>query len=813
MADIVTTRTSLGSKVGKATLKTMDTLTLGVASKFTSAIESTLFDRIIQKLRFQGKITLITLPLTLIALAGVGGTFFYTYEDYKRTNTLIQANHFSRFVIEAEAMQSHERVATLVTALNPSDQSFMNVIETSRRDGDERLDSALAQIKDFTRDAIAADQIERVHAARQKRDLARIRLNETLGKRVSPDDAMGEFAAKQLQLINLEHELSRTVFMLSNVQPSANPFGNRSNLHIVLELNREIQDNALYAAEFAGQERTTLGGLIASTTPISMEQLQELQRFRGIVDDNLSQIVKREALAYLSDSVRGSIQRMKKSFMYAFENKRNALYTAGVTGAQGMDYGTTSHQWYDDATAAIGTILDVAHATNRDIIILAEHERKNAVRNMAVVLVLVVALLFVWMLARRIARSILIPVMTLRAAAQSVAAGDVTQHIDHTWRDELGDLATSFNAMVASIKASLDEIQNSIKSVEREKTQTEKISRMIERQREYLGKNVQEMLASVEEFAKGDLTQSLSARRSDEIGELFDGYTRALQTVRNTIQNISLSVDSTADASQQIAAGIEEMSAGFNEQAGQAAQVSAAVEEMMATISQNAHQTSRAAEKSIDMSRAALQGGETIQKLISGLNKISDVVVRSSESVQKLGRNSVEIGEIAQAIEEIADQTNLLALNAAIEAARAGEHGRGFAVVADEVRKLAERTQKATQKIASTLKEIQTDTNDVVGVMDTGMRQAELGKSYINGASVSLQNIIYQTAEVADILSQLAASAEQQSATSNEIAESMFTISNTVTQSASTVEEISRTIADISAMASDLQRKMRHFKV
>lgn len=181
--------------------------------------------------------------------------------------------------------------------------------------------------------------------------------------------------------------------------------------------------------------------------------------------------------------------------------------------------------------------------------------------------------------------------------------------------------------------------------------------------------------------------------------------------------------------------------------------------------------------------------------------------------VEKLGNSSAEIGEIVQVIEEIADQTNLLALNAAIEAARAGEQGRGFAVVADEVRKLAERTSEATKEIAATVRHIQHDTLNAVQAMQNGKSEAQEGIGFADNAGQVLQDIVQGMRDVQTMVVQIAAATQEQSATSNQIAENVENISAATEESASTVQEVARASEDLERVMKALSRSIARFHV
>ena len=255
------------------------------------------------------------------------------------------------------------------------------------------------------------------------------------------------------------------------------------------------------------------------------------------------------------------------------------------------------------------------------------------------------------------------------------------------------------------------------------------------------------------------------------------------------------------------------MAAGANEQSAQASEVATAVEQMTKTIFETTKNTTTAASASKNAGKVAVEGGKVVEETIKGMIRISEVVKQSAETVLELGRSSNEIGEIVQVINDIADQTNLLALNAAIEAARAGEQGRGFAVVADEVRKLAERTSKATQEIAGMIKHIQKDTDGAVQSMQQGTKEVENGKLLAEKAGDSLKEIITGAERVADIVTQVAAASEQQSRASEQITQNIELITNVTQQSATGVRQIAHAAEELNQLTGNLQSLISGFKV
>lgn len=321
------------------------------------------------------------------------------------------------------------------------------------------------------------------------------------------------------------------------------------------------------------------------------------------------------------------------------------------------------------------------------------------------------------------------------------------------------------------------------------------------------------LLAQTDLVAGGDLTVEVVQTSKDEIGQLAGSFKQMVQNLRETMGKVGDASSAVASASSEISSSTEEMAAGAQEQTSQAGEVASAVEEMTKTIVENSKNASNTAETAKKAKEAAEQGGQVVEETVVGMKRIADVVNKSAETVKALGKSSDQIGEIISVIDDIADQTNLLALNAAIEAARAGEQGRGFAVVADEVRKLAERTTKATKEIAGMIKTIQADTAGAVSSMEEGTKEVDNGIRLADKAGASLNEIVGISQNLTDMVAQIAAASEEQSSASEQISKNVEAISAVTGETAQGTQQIARASEDLNRLTENLQQVVGKFKL
>jgi methyl-accepting chemotaxis protein len=338
--------------------------------------------------------------------------------------------------------------------------------------------------------------------------------------------------------------------------------------------------------------------------------------------------------------------------------------------------------------------------------------------------------------------------------------------------------------------------------------------RAVQEQQAYLEESARQILDAMQRFAFGDLTvQVQSNGREDDIAKIFTGFNRSVASVRNLVQEVIQNVEQTNAIAAHISSASGQMAATSEEQAAQVTQIASAIEEMSHSVNQNAQHTAQVSHITQQNGINATKGAGVVDAAVKKIEEIANVVSSASTVVEKLGNSSAEIGEIVQVIEEIADQTNLLALNAAIEAARAGEQGRGFAVVADEVRKLAERTATATKQISQTIKQIQRDTDQAVTGMKRGDSEVREGLTLAKEAGTALTGIVSGSREVESMVEVSANAMQEQSSTATEITKSVEQVSSAVNETTASLTEIARATENLRGLTESLQDLVSRFDV
>jgi len=322
----------------------------------------------------------------------------------------------------------------------------------------------------------------------------------------------------------------------------------------------------------------------------------------------------------------------------------------------------------------------------------------------------------------------------------------------------------------------------------------------------------------VAEFAKsvaeGDLTQpDIDIADHKALHQIGDALNKMKHNLSRVVFNVTNTVGKLSTASDGLLSSSEIISSDTRAQVENTGKVASAVEMMSIVVYDVTRNSTIAAKSATEASELAVRGGAVVAETIEGMKKISQSVNKSAGTITVLGERSEQIGEIIKVINDIANQTNLLALNAAIEAARAGEQGRGFAVVADEVRKLAERTTSATNEIGDMIKSIQEETRHAVECMQSATKEVEEGVALANQADGSLKQIMGSVQNVMDMVQQIAESAKQQSSTGEDVSTTLQEISDENQRTASIAQEYHGTTRELNLLSEELKSLTSSFTI
>jgi twitching motility protein PilJ len=385
---------------------------------------------------------------------------------------------------------------------------------------------------------------------------------------------------------------------------------------------------------------------------------------------------------------------------------------------------------------------------------------------------------------------IVAPVRDLMRVAEAVGRGDLSVKAHVRTGDELGQLGETLNRTI-------DRLQGLIQT---------------ESDRDKMQHQVMDLLSVVSTAAEGDLTIKAEVT-ADALGSVADAFNLMIGGLTTLVAQASSVASQIQRSTGDILHSAERMRLGAEQQAAQIRSASDAVNAMSLTTQRMSENAEAATQTSVKATQAAVKGGAAVSETIKGMQRIRATVQSTGKKIKGLGERSLEIGAIIEVINEIATQTNLLALNAAIEAARAGEQGRGFAVVADEVRKLAERAARATKDITGLIKGIQVETSEAVTVMEEGTREVEEGTKLADQAGAALREIEQIVKQSATLMADITRAAMDQVKSTESVVHTMDSISHLTQETTHGVKDTVETINSLAELTRRLSDAIGRFKI
>jgi twitching motility protein PilJ len=403
-----------------------------------------------------------------------------------------------------------------------------------------------------------------------------------------------------------------------------------------------------------------------------------------------------------------------------------------------------------------------------------------------------------WGLGKRSSKFIDQSTENLQTQFESVIRGDMSPRASIYSEDEFGKLAASFNQMIQSIVANTNEAQR--KAAEQEQA------------KEDLQRQVIRLLDDVEGAARGDLTVQAEVT-ADVLGAVADSFNLTIQNLREIVNQVKIAARQVNESSRENEAFARSLSSDALRQAEELSVTLNSVQMMTESIQRVAESAREADQVAKLASETAIKGGDAVERTVAGILDIRETVAETTRKVKRLGESSQEISKIVGLISQIASRTNLLALNASIEAARAGDAGRGFAIVADEVRQLADRAAKASKEIEQIVLQIQSETSNVQQAMEVGTQQVIDGTKRAEQARQSLADIIQVSHRIETLVLSITEDTVKQTETSRTVSQVMQSVELTAQETSQESQRVSASLQNLVGVARSLQDSVERFRV